>query len=140
VIEVLDGDTVLILRKGGGTAAGQPPASLLQGKRATGLLKVRLAEIYALEKAQTFGDTSKRSLSDMVMGKQVQFVSQTIDQYGRMVADLSVNGLDVNSEQVRRGMAWEYSNFHSNKTLIALQNEARQVPRGLWAQSNPTPP
>jgi hypothetical protein len=108
--------------------------------RATRLLKVRLAEIDAPEKAQTFGDTSKRSLSDMVMGKQVQFVSQTMDQYGRMVAHLSVNGLDVNTEQVRRGMAWEYSNFHSNKTLIALQNEARQVPRGLWAQSNPTPP
>ena len=121
VIEVLDGDTVLILRK-------------------SGLLKVRLAEIDAPEKAQTFGETSKRSLSDMVMGKQVKFVSQTMDQYGRMVAHLSVNDLDVNIEQIRRGMAWEYSNFHGNKALTALQNEAKQAPRGLWAQSNPTPP
>jgi hypothetical protein len=24
--------------------------------------------------------------------------------------------------------------------LIALQNEAKQVPRGLWAQNDPTPP
>jgi endonuclease YncB( thermonuclease family) len=121
VIAVLDGDTVLI-------------------KRASGLLKIRLAEIDAPEKAQTFGETSKRSLSDMVMGKQVKFVSETVDQYGRMVAHLSVNDLDVNAEQIRRGMAWEYSNFHSNKALIALQHEAMQVPRGLWAQSDPTPP
>jgi endonuclease YncB( thermonuclease family) len=121
VIAVLDGDTVLI-------------------KRASGLLKIRLAEIDAPEKAQTFGETSKRSLSDMVMGKQVKFVSETMDQYGRMVAHLSVEGLDVNAEQIRRGMAWEYSNFHSNKSLIALQHEAMQVPRGLWAQSDPTPP
>jgi micrococcal nuclease len=121
VIAVLDGDTVLV-------------------KRASGLLKIRLAEIDAPEKAQTFGETSKRSLSEMVMGKQVRIVSQAIDQYGRMVAHLYINGLDVNAEQIRRGMAWEYSNFHSNQALIALQNEAKLVPRGLWAQSDPTPP
>lgn len=121
IIAVLDGDTVLV-------------------KRANGLLKIRLAEIDAPEKAQTFGETSKRSLSDMVMGKQVQIASQAMDQYGRMVAHLSVGGLDVNAEQIRWGMAWEYSNFHSNKALIALENEAKQVPRGLWALSNPTPP
>lgn len=121
VIAVLDGDTVLI-------------------KRASGLLKIRLAGIDAPEKAQTFGEASKRSLSGMVLGKQVKIASQTMDQYGRMVAHLSVDGLDVNAEQIRRGMAWEYSNFHSNQALIALQDEARQAPRGLWAQSNPTPP
>jgi endonuclease YncB( thermonuclease family) len=121
VIAVLDGDTVLI-------------------KRANGLVKIRLAEIDAPEKAQTFGETSRRSLSDMVLNKQVKVVSQTIDQYGRMVAHLSVNGQDVNAEQIRRGMAWEYSHFHSNHALIALQEEARQAPRGLWALSDPTPP
>lgn len=121
VIEVLDGDTVLI-------------------KRANGLLKVRLAEIDAPEKSQLFGTASQQSLAGMVMGKQVKFISQTMDQYGRMVAHLSVNGLDVNTEQIRRGMAWEYSNFHGNKALVALQDEAKQAPRGLWAQSNPTPP
>ena len=121
VIAVLDGDTVLV-------------------RRASGLVKIRLAEIDAPEKAQTFGETSRQSLSGMVLGKQVKVVSQAVDQYGRRVAHLSVDGLEVNAEQIRRGMAWEYSNFHSNKTLIALQNEAKQAPRGLWAQSNPTPP
>jgi len=121
VIAVLDGDTVLI-------------------KHDSGLLKIRLAEIDAPEKAQAFGEASKRSLSGMVMGKHVRFVSETMDQYGRMVAHLSVDGLDVNAEQIRRGMAWEYSNFHSNKALISLQHEAMQVQRGLWAQSDPTPP
>jgi endonuclease YncB( thermonuclease family) len=121
IIAVLDGDTVLV-------------------RRESGLVKIRLAEIDAPEKAQTFGITSKLSLSGMVLGKQVKVISQAVDQYGRLVAHLSVNGLDVNAEQIRRGMAWEYSNFHSNQALIALQNEAKQAPRGLWAQSNPTPP
>ena len=121
VIVVLDGDTVLI-------------------RRSNRLVRIRLAEIDAPEKAQIFGATSKRSLSDMVMGKQVKIISETMDQYGRMVAHLSINGLDVNAEQIHRGMAWEYSSYHSNKALIALQNEAKQAPRGLWALSNPTPP
>jgi len=121
VIEVLDGDTVLIARSGG-------------------LLKVRLAEIDAPEKAQDFGTDSTRSLADMVKGKQVRFISQTIDQYGRMVAYLEIKGLDVNVEQIRRGMAWEYSNYHSNKALTVLQEEAKQASRGLWTKKNPTPP
>ncbi|HEU0220132.1 MAG TPA: thermonuclease family protein [Gallionella sp.] len=121
VIAVLDGDTLLVLRN------NRP-------------VKVRLAEIDAPEKAQSFGETSRLSLSDMVLGKQVKVSSQAVDQYGRMVAHLGLNGLDVNAEQIRRGMAWEYSHFHGNKVLVALQQEAKQVPRGLWALSNPTPP
>jgi len=86
VIAVLDGDTVLIRREGG-------------------LVKIRLAVIDASEKAQTFGEASKQSLSGMVLGKQVKVVSQAVDQYARLVAHLSVDGLDVNAEQIRRGMA-----------------------------------
>lgn len=121
ILAVLDGDTVLV-------------------KRGTGTLSIRLAEIDAPEKSQPFGETSKKSLSELVMGKSVQVVSQTMDQYGRMVAHLSVGGLDINAEQIRRGMAWEYSNHHSNKVLIALQKEAQSVPRGLWALNKPIPP
>ncbi|MDD2914715.1 MAG: thermonuclease family protein [Gallionella sp.] len=121
VLAVLDGDTVLVLRN------NRP-------------VKVRLVEIDAPEKAQTFGETSRRSLSDMVLGKQVQVSSQAMDKYGRMVAHLGLDGLDVNAEQIRRGMAWEYSHFHGNKELVALQEEAMQVPRGLWALSDPMSP
>src|SRR5450756_1897085 len=54
-------------------------------------------------------------------------------------------GCAVGWRQSRRAptgvpLAGAYSNFHSNQVLIALQNEAKQAPRGLWAQSNPTPP
>ena len=121
VIAVLDGDTVLIHHSGH-------------------MLKVRLVDIDAPEKDQPFGTSSQRSLADMVLGKPVRFVSQAIDTYGRMVARLSVDGLAVNAEQIRLGMAWENSHYHSNHELIALESEARAVPRGLWAQSAPTPP
>jgi micrococcal nuclease len=122
VIAVMDGDTILVLR---------------EGKQ----IKVRLANIDAPEKAQEYGAESRQALLDMVLKKQVHVNSLAMDSYGRMVAEISVDGRSVNAEQVRRGMAWEYSHFHRNKHYLVLQSEARQARRGLWAQAeNPLPP
>ena len=135
VIVVMDGDTVMVLREGQ-------------------KIKIRLANIDAPEvghagmggkapnsqKAQPFGKQSRDSLLEMVGKKQVQIDSQAVDQYGRLVGLISVDGLNINEEQVRRGMAWEYSHYHRDKTYRALQSEARQAQRGLWAQYNPQAP
>jgi endonuclease YncB( thermonuclease family) len=115
VIAVLDGDTVMVMRSSG------PP------------VKVRLADIDAPEKAQPGGMTAKQSLAELVLHKQVNVDTQAVDSYGRLVANLTVDGKNVNEEQVRRGMAWEYSHYHVNKTYIALQSEAQQAKHGLWA-------
>jgi len=128
VIAVLDGDTLLVLR------GGKP-------------VKVRLAEMDAPEKAQPYGTASQKSLAELVMGKQVRVASRAVDDYGRLVAVVSAGAINVNHEQVRRGMAWEYSRFaswaarrpslrdplHSNHRLMALQRDAQQARRGLWA-------
>lgn len=135
VIAVLDGDTVLVLR-------------------GAQKIKVRLANIDAPEvghagmgglppnsqKDQPFGTQSRVSLLEMVGKKQVQIDSQAVDQYGRTVGQISVDGLNVNQEQVRRGMAWEYSHYHSDKTYIGLQSDAQQARRGLWTQTSPQAP
>lgn len=114
VIAVMDGDTLLVLRN------GHP-------------VKVRLTGIDAPEKAQPFGTASQQSLAELVKGKQVQVESRAADDYGRLLATIRIGAVNVNHEQVRRGMAWEYSRFHSNKELMALQREAQQARRGLWA-------
>lgn len=121
VIAVLDGDTIMVLHHG-------KPA------------KLRMANIDAPEKAQAFGRQSRESLLAMVGKRQVQVESQAVDQYGRIVGLVSVDGYNVNQEQVRRGMAWEYSHYHSDKTYIRLQSEAQQARRGLWAQTDPQAP
>lgn len=115
VIAVVDGDTLLVIRDG-------HPA------------KVRLAGIDAPEKAQPYGTASKESLAAMSMGKQVRVASSAVDDYGRLIAAVYVGEINVNREQVRRGMAWEYSRFHNNRDLLALQLEAQQAKRGLWAE------
>lgn len=121
VIVVMDGDTVMVLRNGQ-------------------KIKVRLANIDAPEKDQAYGKQSRDSLLEMVGKKQVLIDSQAVDQYGRIVGLISVDGRSVNQEQVQRGMAWEYSHYHTDKTYISLQSDARQSRRGLWAQPGPQPP
>ena len=121
VIMVMDGDTVMVLR----------------GNQK---IKVRMANIDAPEKNQTFGKQARESLQELVGKKTVQIDSQAVDQYGRIVGLISVDGRNVNQEQLKRGMAWEYSHYHTDKTYIGLQDDAQQSQRGLWAQSTPQAP
>jgi endonuclease YncB( thermonuclease family) len=140
VIAVMDGDTVMVLREGGSEAAGSPPASPSRGVRGSQRIKIRLANIDAPEKDQAFGMQSRDSLLELVGRKVVQIETQAVDQYGRVVGLISVDGRSVNQEQVRRGMAWEYSHYHTDKTYIGLEKDARQSRRGLWAQASPQAP
>jgi endonuclease YncB( thermonuclease family) len=86
VVGVSDGDTVTVLISGRQT-------------------KVRLAEIDAPEKRQPFGERSKQSLSDLVYGKRVEVKQEDRDHYGRIVGRVYTEGLNVNAEQIKRGMA-----------------------------------
>lgn len=117
VIAVMDGDTVMVLR---------------DGKK----IKVRLANIDAPEADQEFGRESRQALADKVLKKQVHVNSQAVDSYGRMLAEISLDGQSVNELQVDSGMAWEYSHFHRNKRYLSLNKQAQQSHRGLWAQTS----
>ena len=87
VIAVPDGDTLLVLR-------GWKP------------VKVRLAGIDAPEKAQPYGIASQQSLAELVMNKQIGVVSRAVDDYGRLVATVSIGEINVNREQVKPRIAW----------------------------------
>jgi endonuclease YncB( thermonuclease family) len=68
--------------------------------------KVRLAGIDAPEKAQPFGQASKKHLSDLVFNKDVTLDCSKTDKYRREVCVVMVNGKDANQAQVASGMAW----------------------------------
>ena len=112
VVGVSDGDTITVLRD-------------------RTQVKVRLLEIDAPEKAQAFGTKSKGSLSEMCFGKTAELADKGKDRYGRTLARVSCDGVDANAEQVRRGMAWVYDRYVTDKTLYAVQDEAKAERRGL---------
>ena len=63
-----------------------------------------------------------------------------IDDYGRSIGVVTVAGVNVEAEQVRRGLAWVYRHYSDDARLLALEAEAKAARRGLWAEANPIPP
>lgn len=108
--------------------------------------KIRLDGIDAPEKKQAFGNVSKKSLSDLVFNKDVEVDWQKVDRYGRKVGKVIIDDVDVNLEQIKRGLAWFYKKYQgelSQADRIAYANaereaEANQV--GLWVDKDPMPP
>jgi endonuclease YncB( thermonuclease family) len=122
VVGVTDGDTITVLL-----------GTRLQ-------IKVRLTEIDAPESKQAFGQRSKQSLSDLCFDKAVRLVDQGVDRYGRTLARVYCAGKDANREQIKRGMAWVYDRYVTDRSLYADQDEARAAKRGLWSDAHPIPP
>jgi len=73
VVAVTDGDTIKVLEPA--RSKDSPPTEH----------KIRLAGIDAPEKDQPFGQRSKQSLSNAVMGKPVRVEWSKQDRYGRLV-------------------------------------------------------
>ena len=102
--------------------------------------KVRLAEIDAPELGQDYGKVSREALAEMVFGKTVTVTEEGKDRYGRWIAHMQVNGIDVNRQQVATGNAWHYSDYSRDSTLATLQTDAQTRRLGLWSQPEPVPP
>jgi endonuclease YncB( thermonuclease family) len=128
VVGVSDGDTITVL-----------DASNKEHK-------VRLLGIDAPESNQDFGSRAKQSRSDLVFGKTVTVTSEAKDMYGRVLGDVTLDGRNINLEQVRRGFAWFYRFYAKElrtedvKAYDQAEAQARKEKRGLWAGPSPVPP
>jgi endonuclease YncB( thermonuclease family) len=102
--------------------------------------KVRFNGVDAPELKQEFGDKSRKSLAKMVEGKIATIEYDKIDKYGRFVCKVFVNGVDINLEQLRRGMAWHFKKYQDeqnpdDKALYAIEElTAKDAKTGLWKQ------
>ena len=129
IVGITDGDTVKAL-----TADNQ-------------LLRVRLSNIDAPESAQAFGQRSKQHLSELVFGREVELHTHGLDRYGRTLAVVMLDGMDVNLEQVKSGSAWVYEKYidqvdeNTQTSYRAAQTAAQQERHGLWSDTQtPVPP
>lgn len=122
VIRVLDGDTI----------------DVLQDKKP---VRVRLLNIDAPEKKQAYGSWSTNQLKGLVAAQSVTVMYTQTDRYGRIIGRVfTTNGTEASRFMVQSGAAWVYGKYNSDNSLPALQQEAKEHRRGLWADSNPMPP
>ncbi|MGH9854052.1 MAG: thermonuclease family protein [Blastocatellia bacterium] len=108
--------------------------------------KIRLDGIDAPESAQAFGDKARQSLSDLVRGKTVTVTSSRVARNGWIVGKVTLDGKDINLEQIRRGCAWFYRKYATDLSQVDVkiyelaETDARDKGRGLWASPGPIPP
>ena len=119
VKQVIDGDTIHVVQN---------------GKK----IKVRFYGIDAPESQQRYGKYCAKELAKLVQGKNVKLDIKTTDGYGRKVAVVWYDDLDVNKQMVRIGCAWAYT-YYTNKYK---QDEmyAKKNKLGLWQDKNPQNP
>jgi len=137
VVAVTDGDTIKILDN-----------SRVQHK-------VRLTGIDAPEKAQPFGNASRKNLASMVAGKDVRVETSKNDRYGRVLGKVWVQPqdcsgcgktLNANLAQILAGMAWWYQDYAKDQPVQdrvryeSAVKAARKGQLGLWGEPDPVPP
>ena len=122
VVKIADGDTLTLL-----TSSNEQ-------------VKVRLAGIDTPERKQPFGNKAKQALANLAFQKQATVEVETTDRYGRTVGAVFVDGLNVNAELVKQGMAWVYRKYNKDMALYGLESRAKKEKLGLWLEENPIPP
>jgi len=97
------------------------------------------------KKGSCAGEVSRRALKRQVTGKDLYLQSEGKDRYGRLLARIYLeNGLCVNEEMIRLGMAWVFFHGKPDETLLrwmGLQEVSVRSRSGFWAQipDNPFP-
>ncbi|MEO8486314.1 MAG: thermonuclease family protein [Betaproteobacteria bacterium] len=121
IVSVPDGDTLTVL------VERQP-------------VRVRLWGIDAPEHGQPWSGRARDSLAARAMHREARVLERGTDGFGRTLARVSVDGVDLAEAQLRDGMAWMFRRYTTDPALAKLENDARTARRGLWSSRDPEPP
>lgn len=123
VVRVTDGDTLVVTRRGNQE-------------------RVRLLRIDAPERNEPGYRESKEALRGVVEGRElaVEFERPGVEErgrYGRLLAYVLADGVNVNVEMVRVGRARFWTKYGAGrlaKDFRRAEAQARAARRGLWAR------
>lgn len=102
--------------------------------------KLRITDIDAPERNQSYGKKSRRALMQFCKNASVNVYISGMDKYHRSLGKLHCNNLDASEFMVKKGHAW-FNRRYSMDYMLALQeDEARNNKRGLWKAKQQTPP
>jgi endonuclease YncB( thermonuclease family) len=104
-------------------------------------VKIRLLGIDAPESDQSFGPESKQHLIGLSGSQRVTAQSIGVDRYKRSLCKIVANGIDLNLEQLKSGMAWHYKAYASSQSkkdqevYASAETQAQHARVGLWASN-----
>ena len=122
VLSVSDGDTIRVRESNGDVH------------------RLRFNAVDAPEVDQPFGNESTDFVRGMVEGKTVTVMAEGEDDFGRLIANIEVDGKNVNQELLKAGLAWWFYHFSDEQELAELEAEAKAMRRGLFMSETPIYP
>lgn len=130
VTNVTDGDTLWVR-----------PSAVRSGKTTDSKpRKIRIDGIDAPESCQLYGEQSTAALKKLIVSKQVTVLSKRFDDYGRDVAKITLNNMDVGGWMVKNGHAWSY-HYRFNAGPYRLEEEAAALSKlGLFSNASALEP
>lgn len=103
-------------------------------------LTIILADIDCPELTQEYGQEAKNFLEKLVLKKEVTIELRGKDRKGNNLGVLLIKGkTDARIELLQKGLAWT-SERNPDPDLEEYRTSAQQGGKGLWKESNPTPP
>lgn len=101
-------------------------------------VSIRIDGIDAPEICQSGGETARDALKRRVLGLQVVIEGKSRDDYGRLLARITLDGDDVGARLVSDGHAWSYRYRGSAGPYAAQQRLAESARRGIFANVSTT--
>jgi endonuclease YncB( thermonuclease family) len=108
-----------------------------------GVVKIRLYGVDCPEAFQVHGENAKQYTIAKSLHKRVRITPIDIDDYGRTVAVVMVNGENLNEKIIAGGNGWVFRKYcHSEfcESWLKIEELARNSRLGLWQHKNPIPP
>lgn len=134
VVGIYDGDTIKVISEVNcnNTYKKNKKFKCKNEKKIT-QYKIRLFGIDAPEMGQAFGKQSKKMLSDLIFNKTILIEPTGIDIYKRLIANIYLNNVWINSKMIELGRAWAYRQYLNDDFLVNIEKAARAKKIGIWS-------
>jgi len=144
VTDVHDGDTIKV------TVPGEPDKIEIrlygidcpEIKVSTKTVDGKRVETKYDKGTQPYGFIARAKLSQLIYGKKVTVITETnAKTYGRTVARIKCDGVDINTAMIEAGAAHWYVQYAKHDAgFERAQASAKAAKRGLWADPNAIAP
>ncbi len=101
---------------------------------------VRMAGIDTPEKGQPFANKAKEKLSTLLHSGKITMLRTGSGNHHRLAMEVFVDGIDINLELVKCGLAWREPRFDKAGKYIQAEAEAKKAKIGLWSDPHSVAP